>query len=313
MLTYNYHGWRAGLNARGAAPTLQEPAVGLQDLTNGKINAVGVPVNHTGDYITFLQNNNRKIIRTMNDVYNLQNGVIDLGKIITDFKSDASLTVPNVGIFFYNFVNSVQAPCDGICFDFEFNPLNNVLYPKTSKDQELCYYWYTSLYPESNLVNFRCKQFSTIFRLMIHLLKKFRFPAMDTNIVYSGYDGLLYSGDDIRKHYGCNFSFLTSYISWRSISLPKPTHAQCAWHTTIDLPVEAVDRILLFPLSIIHNICLSPTLHSRDNIALQIKNRIGMLRNCDTIGTVEQGYPNYPVYVWNQENKMVCEEMGKQI
>ena len=155
MLVFSFHGWRSGLNARGARPTLIEPAVGLQDLITGKINTIGMPLEHTGDYVTTLQNNGQNIIRTMNSNFDLRTGPVDLGKIIIDFKNDNALTLPNVGKFFYDFVNEVQSPCDGICLDLELNPLDQITYPKTAKDQELCYYWYTSLYPENNLINLR--------------------------------------------------------------------------------------------------------------------------------------------------------------
>lgn len=313
MTVFNYHAYRSALTSKGSVPSVSADCAGLQDLTMGKITHAGVPLHHI-ETANFIKNNGQKIVRTMNANFNLiNNPPYDLGKIILDFKSESSFTLSNLGSFFYKFVNEVQSPCDGLAMDFEFFPLDLTMYPKTAKDQEICYYWGTSLATTASTLSMRCRQFATIFRLMIYLLKKFKFPNLETNIVYSGYDGLLYSNQDIKTRYGCNVAFLSNYASWRSIPLPKPDYVQCAWHTTIDLPVNAVDRIFLFPLPIIHNICLSPALHSRENIALQIANRIGLLRSQDTIGTVEQGYPNYPVYIWNQENKMVCEELGKQL
>lgn len=313
---YNYHIYRAGLNARGGEPTVEEPAVGIDDVLISKVRAAGIPIDHTGQYIyEAFTYNMIDAIRTMNEHFNLHQSAyypsFNLGKIILDFKNDLTLSVSSLGSFFYNFVNAVQSPCQGIALNFEYTVTDKFTYPITMQDTELGYYYFQmNTNNETNLINFRCRQFAMIFRIMFHVLKKFKFPNCTDAIVYSGYDGALYDNESIKKHYGCDFLSLTMPLYWRSISLPKITHAHCSWHTSIELPKSALDKISNFPVPLLHNIDLAPSLETRENVRAQIANRKSILRSQDGLASVEHGPP---FYCWNPICSMYCEEIGEQV
>ncbi len=316
-MIFDYHGYRAALNDHGGIPTPEDPAVGLEDLNYAKVTHAGVPLHHSGIHLTDMVNNGQKIVRTMNEKFNLyptaNYPVWNLGKILMDFKNDKDVSVSGLGQFFYDFVNEVQTPCDGLANDFERSPLNKTAYPITSYDSQLSYVWgYYNLNVNSTLIEYRCKQFAVIFRIMIHLLKKFKFPNCETNIAYSGYNGLLYSGEDIKTRYGCDFQKLTIPTSWRVALLPSISHVQCAWHTTINLPAQAISNLPNVPT--LHTICLSPGLNVNDeNWEGSIQNRLSILRSGDGLGMVEYGYPNYPTYYWNAENSRICSLVAKYV
>ena len=299
-LVFNWHGYRAGLDKIGAGG----PPVGLQDLQAARITHVGVPQDHTGnfghrDYITDIRMLGIKIIRTMEQRWNAGLFRRDLGKIIIAWES-----AEEPGIFFMLYRDNLRGPCDGIGWNLEHDILNKDKYPVTAADRQLAAIWGMDIKDEARYVAFRGRQFALIFQMYFDIARR-QFPECKLAIGYSGYAGLESRGMAVAAAYGVDWRALGEGQVWRGYEFAPITHAMCAWHTSVELPAAAQE--FGHGLSVIHTIALAPTLREDDDFRRQIRDRLGLLRTGDGIGTVEHGVGS----VWDGEDARVHRLLGE--
>lgn len=299
MLVFNWHGYRAGLDAegKGGAP------VGLNDLRAAGITHVGVPQDHTGDfghrnYIADIGALGIRVVRTTEQRWNAGLFSRDLGGIILAWQSAAE-----PGPFFQAYIENLLAPCDGIAWNLEHDILDLEKYPITEADRELAGIWGMGLAGDA-YVAFRGRQFALIFQMYFDAAKR-RYPECELAIGYSGYAGLQSRGVSIAAAYGADWMRLGEGQQWRGYVFAPITHAMCAWHTTVELPDAA--REPQHGLPVIHTIALAPTLRDDDGLRRQIDDRLALLRDGDGIGTVEHGIGS----VWDAEDRRVHRLMGE--
>ena len=299
-LVFNWHGYRAGLDAegKGGAP------VGLEDLRVAGITHVGVPQDHTGDfghrdYIADIEALGIRVVRTVEQRWNAGLFGRDLGGIILAWQS-----ADEPGSFFQGYREHLLAPCHGIAWNLEHDILNVEKYPVTEADRELAAIWDVDI--EAEYVAFRCRQFALIFQMYFDVARR-KFPECALAIGYSGYAGLESRGLAVAAAYGADWVLLGEGLAWRGYVFAPITHAMCAWHTTVELPEEARDP--QHALTVIHTIALSPLLRGDEGFRRQIRDRMALLREGDGIGTVEHGVGS----VWDGEDGRVHRLLGEEL
>ena len=135
-MVFNWHGSRAGLDARGGGGA----PVGIDDLRRAGVTHVGVPMKNTGDfdhrnYIVDLQKAGLKIVRTLDKDFNPGLGGRDLGRLIFGWSPR-----PRAG-FWAEFEAALKGPCDGFAWNMEHPILRLDQYPVTFFDRELALEW----------------------------------------------------------------------------------------------------------------------------------------------------------------------------
>ena len=299
-LVFNWHGYRAGLDQAGTGG----PPVGFQDLQAAGITHVGVPQDHTGDfghrdYIADIGALGIKVIRTMEQRWNAGLFGRDLGGIILAWES-----AEEPGDFFVAYRDNLRGPCDGIGWNLEHDILSDGKYPVTTADRKLADIWGMDIDGEAGYVAFRGRQFALLFQMYFDIARR-QFPECELAIGYSGYAGLESRGMAVAAAYGVDWGALGEGQVWRGYEFAPITHAMCAWHTSVELPAAA--RGFGHGLPVIHTIALAPALRGDDDFRRQIRDRLGLLRAGDGIGTVEHGVGP----VWDGEDARVHRLLGE--
>lgn len=303
LLVFNWHGYRAGLDADGMGGV----PVGLDDLGAAGVTHVGLPQDHTGDfghrnYIAEIRAQGIRIVRTTEQPWNAGLHGRDLGGIILDWESPEQ-----PGLFFAAYARHLQAPCHGIGWNLEHDIVTPGKYPLTDADRKLGHLWSLDLTDPEAYVHFRCRQFALIFQMYFEVARHAH-PTCELAIGYSGYAGLRSRNLPISAAYGCDWSLQAVPQEWRGHRFRPITHAMCAWHATAELPPAG--RTPNHPLPILHTIQLAPALE-RDSaqIRAQIRDRLALLRPGDGLGAV--GYGSGPV--WDGEDRRIHRLIGEEL
>jgi hypothetical protein len=302
-IVFNWHGGRAGLDARGGGG----PAVGLDDLVAAGITHVGVPQNNSGDfgdhnYIEDMRARDIGIVRTLDKSFNAGLGR-DLGAIIISWKSPK-----DPGEFFAAYARNLQAPCDGIGWNLEHDIMRADKYPLSAADRLVATRWDMKVedHQSPDYVLFRGRQFALIFQ-MYYQTARDKHPECRLAIGYSGYEGASYNHLPLEAAYGCDWSQQGRAQQWNGHTFAPITHAMCAWHTTVALGPATLDR--QHPLPVIHTLQLSPSLAQEDNFRARLHFVAANHRPGDGLGTVEHGARP----IWDEGDKMIQHLLGEAV
>jgi hypothetical protein len=295
-IIFVYQGGPLSKDPRGGSG----PAIGFDLARYAGLTHAGVPMDQTGqfspeeggrNYIQELADSlGVAIIRASETRYDPGRpgnmwGRINLGKVLLDYSSPGQ-----AGEFISAWRDSLKAPCSGVAFDAEYSILKLTDYPVTVEDRALAHTWGYDIGIRDQYIEFRCREIATIYRLMFREAQR-RFPECKIAVVYSGYPGLLWGQEgDVAATYGCDWEMMADpNLEWRGQKLPPITHAQLAWHTTVELPAAARQWVKHAPLKALHTIQLAPQLESPEAYQKQITDRLSLLRPDDGLGLVQLG------------------------
>lgn len=297
-VVFVYQGGPVAKDERGGSG----PAIGFGLARYAGLTHAGVPMDQTGQFSpeeggrNFIQEIADSlgvvIIRASETRYDPGRpgnmwGRVNFGKVLLDYSAPGQ-----AGEFISAWRDSLKAPCAGVAFDVEYQILSLSLYPITAEDRALGRTWGYDIGIRNQYISFRCRQIATICRLLFQEAQR-KFPECKIAVAYSGYGGVLWSQEgDVAATYGCDWEMMANPdLEWRGEKLPPITHAQLAWHTTIELPVAAREWVkhAPAPLKALHNIQLAPQLESSEAYQKQIMDRLSLLRPGDGLGLVQLG------------------------
>jgi len=155
------------------------------------------------------------------------------------------------------------------------------------------------------------KQFHWLFTALQN-----RFPSCQTALIYSGYPGILYSGQTIQARYGCDYALLhREFRRWWG--WPRPLPVACVGGIRGVLPGHALDGMPA-ACPVLHSIATPPDWNApnvEQELRVQIRDRLAWVRRWPAGGGIMlvRSKDGPEGARWLPEDSLLCRWLGEEI